>query len=107
VVTESISDKPMRSWESKADDSQVSCFLHMQHRITVRELLDHFAEHYPHVDMDSVQINYATAKWMEQPTEEELEERAAGRARWEEHHEAWERRTLAELKEKYESGEKT
>lgn len=41
--------EPVRSWKS-SDDTTMRCYLGMEGRITLRELVDHFTETYPHVD---------------------------------------------------------
>jgi len=101
-MTNNISSEPSRIWATKADDSWMSCYLGMQHRITLRELVDHFAEHYPHVDPLTLSLNFTTVKWSEPPTEADLAARAANRARNAERHEAWQRKAYAELKAKFE-----
>lgn len=92
----------LRAWKTQGDDSPMVCFLGMRHRVTLAEIRDHFAEHYPHVDLWSVELNYSTAKWEEPPTPEDVAARVAARANHVERQERWERETYERLKLKFE-----
>ena len=97
-----IFDKPIRTWISKSDDSQMHCYLGMKGRVPLGELIAHFAEKYPHVDPMTIELNYATATWSEPPTPEDIAQREANRLRHDERQERWERETYDRLKLKYE-----
>jgi hypothetical protein len=97
----SISEKPQRSWVN-LDDGPMRCYLGIKERITIRELIDHFAEHYPHVDPMTLNLNYTTAVWEEPPNADDLAKRAAFTAEKAQRHERWERETYAKLKAKFE-----
>lgn len=92
-----------RSWKTEADDSWMRCYLRMKERISLREFVDYLAEHYPHVDPWTVDLNFGTAVWEEAPTEDDLAEREQWRAAQRERHAAWERKTYERLREKFES----
>jgi len=95
--------QPSRSWKTDGDDSPMVCYLGMRGRVTLAEVRDHFAAHYPHVDIWSLQINFCTAVWEEPSTPEDVAKKAANRARQAERQERWERETLVRLKAKYEA----
>lgn len=94
-----------RSWISHDNDSDVSVYITMEHRITVQEFLDYMAQQHPEVDLAQAQLNFATVRWVDRPTERELATREEWRTRQAERHEAWERKIYAELKAKFEGGE--
>jgi len=96
----SIDEDPRRSWKNHAYDT-MSCYLSMKGRVPLGELLDHFAEKYPHVDPRELQLNYVTIKWEETPTAEEVAKLEAWRADREQRQERWERQTYERLKAKY------
>lgn len=96
---------PKRTWKSSEDHSGMTCYLGMEGRVTVRQLLDHFAENYPHVDVMGVELNWVTAVWDEPPTPEDILKREHMWAQQRERTERWERETLARLKAKYDEGD--
>jgi hypothetical protein len=93
---------PSRSWKTADDDSGMRCYLGMQGRVTLRELLEHFAEEYPHVDPMTLALNFATVVWDEPATPEDIAQREAFRAKQADRQERWERDTYARLKAKFE-----
>jgi hypothetical protein len=104
-VSDNINEKPVRAWVTKDEGSPIRCYLGMRHRITLRELVDHFAEHYPHVDPWTLDINYSTVVWEEPPSTEDLAQREQAKRRSDERHAKWERETYDRLKAKFDSGE--
>lgn len=100
-MSDKIDANPNRCWESKDDDSQMRCYLGMRHRITVGELVEHFAEKYPHVDPMTLNLNYATATWSEPPTSDDLAQREARRADSAQRQARWEADMYAKLKAKF------
>jgi hypothetical protein len=74
----------------------------MEGRVTVQELIDHFAEHYPHVDPMGIALNFVTAVWEEPATPEDIAQREANWAAQAERKERWERETYDRLKAKFE-----
>lgn len=98
-----INEKPSsRSWKTKDDDSQMRCYLGMEGRVTVRELISHFEEKYPHVDPMHLELNYATVAWDEPPTDDDIAKREANIVWRNERQEAWETSMYAKLKAKFE-----
>lgn len=106
-MNENFDKKPRRSWKSSADDSPMHCYLGMHHRITMPELVAYFAEHYPHVDPNTLQMNFITVVWDEPATEEERTRRTEHHAAHDARHAKWERDTYERLKEKFESAEES
>lgn len=96
-----IYENPQRSWQSKDDDSQMRCYLGMEGRVTLGELVAHFAEKYPHVDPMSLELNYATAVWSEPPTADDVAKREANRAWTADRQARWEADMYAKLKAKF------
>lgn len=90
-----------RGFATKADDSPMRCYLGMEGRVTVRQVIEHFAETYPNVDPMDVELNYATAVWEEPATDEDRAKREAWAAKQAERTERWERETFARLQAKY------
>lgn len=102
-MTGQIDEKPSsRAWETREPDSQMRCYLGMEGRITVAELISHFAEHYPHVDPMTLQLNYATVAWTEPPTVDDIVLRERDRAWKVKRQDRWERAMYAKLKTKFE-----
>lgn len=97
-----IDANPNRCWESGDADSQMRCYLGMKNRITLGELIEHFAEKYPHVDPMTLNLNYATATWSEPPTADDLAKREANRVWQAERQARWKADTYAKLKAKFE-----
>lgn len=96
----SVEESPRRYWKTK-EYNTMQCYLAMKGRVPLGELLDHFAEKYPHVNPRTVELNYATATWDEPPTDEDRENLAAKQACHAERHEKWERETYQRLKTKF------
>lgn len=101
-MSDNINNEPLTSWATREKDSPIHCYLGMKHRVTLQELIDHFNEHYPDVDVATLELNWSTVVWERPPTEEELADRAERQRRHDERHAAWERRMYAELKAKFE-----
>ena len=96
-------DEVRRTWATEADDSPMACRLSIQGRVTLGELIDYFHDNHPEVTNTRVlELNFATAKWEDRPTADELAKRKAFRSRRVNNLEKWERETLARLKAKYE-----
>jgi hypothetical protein len=93
--------EPSRSWKTSDDDSAMRCSLGMEGRVTLREILDHFAEKYPHVDPMCLEFNFATVVWDEPPTADDMADRQKRRADHAARTERWERETLERLTAKY------
>jgi hypothetical protein len=93
--------EPSRSWKTGDDNSDMRCYLGMEGRVTLREILDHFAEKYPHVDTMDLQFNFATVVWDEPPTPDDIADRQRRRADHAARTERWERETLERLTAKY------
>lgn len=87
---------------TNAIDSPVRCYLRMEGRVTVRQLRDHLAAHYPHADFDDVALNFGTAVWERPANPREIEQRKEWQRSQAERTETWERKKYAELKAKYE-----
>lgn len=96
----SIEEGPRRSWKTNAYDT-MACYLGMKGRVPLGELLDHFAEKYPHVDPRTLELNFATVVWDEPPTAEDVGKLEAWRADRAGRQERWERQTYERLKAKY------
>lgn len=94
-----------RTWQSFDDDSQMRCYLGVKGRVTLAELVDHFAERYPHVDPMTLDLNFVTATWDEPPTADDIAKRESWRAQKAERHACWERDMYAKLKAKFETSE--
>lgn len=100
----SINEKPSsRAWATADEDSPMVCYLGMEGRVTIGELIEHFAEKYPHVDPMALRLNCATVKWEEAPTPEDIASREKNRAWQAARQERWERDAYARLKEKFEA----
>jgi hypothetical protein len=76
-------------------------YVGMQGRVSVEALLTFLAENTPDTGLDQVFLNWTTAVWVDPATAEELSAQAAAAAKRAAALEAWERKTLAELTEKY------
>ena len=76
----------------------------MEYHVTVADVLAWLAENVPGVPLDQITANYATLRWEDDATPEEIvayeKNEAARAARTEE----WERKQLATLTAKYGSG---
>lgn len=95
-----IDAAPRRSWITSASDSQRSNRLTV-HRMTLRDLREHFADRYPDVDVDGLELVNALLYWEDEPTSDELEQRALIRRAHDARHEQWERETYARLHAKF------
>lgn len=103
IVIGEFRRQPMRSWKTDDDHSEMTCYLDMEGRVTLSDLLDHFAENYPHVNTMDLQFNFATVVWDEPATPDDLSRRQEYRAKRAARTEHWERETLSRLKAKYEN----
>lgn len=97
----SIDGSPRRRWKTK-DYDVMTCYLGMSGRISLGDLLDHFTERYPHVDIRTVELNFATVIWDESPTVDDRAKLAADQAWQAERQKRWERETYERLKAKFE-----
>jgi hypothetical protein len=97
-----IDENARRCWESKDDDSQMRCYLGMKGRVTLGELVEHFAEKYPHVDPMMLNLNYCTATWSEPPNADDVALRERNRAWTAERRDRWEADMYVKLKAKFE-----
>lgn len=88
------------SWESKDGNDRVG-YQGLDGRVSIAELIEHMREVAPHASLDEIMLNYATVKWTQPATAEELAERDGWKRRQRERTEEWERTTYARLKEKY------
>lgn len=83
----------------------VHCYATMKNRLTLREIFDLFTEEYPDIDPWSVELNFTSAVWDDEPTADEI-------AKWEEwerkqatRQDRWEREMYTKLKAKFEGTE--
>lgn len=90
-----------RVWSTKEKGSPMSCYLAVEGRVTVAEVIEHFKETYPEVDPLGVDLNFTTAHWEEPATPEDLAERERREAWHQERLEKWERETYERLKKKF------
>lgn len=88
------------TWASTDNDLRTG-YMAVDGRISIADLIAHMAETAPGVDLADIQVNWATVVWHRQATAEEIADRRQAEARWEARHEAWERKTLAQLTAKY------
>lgn len=102
-MPDEIAEHATRAWATKERDSHMSCYLGMNGRVSLGELISHFEQHYPHVDPMSVRLNYATAQWLEPPTIDDLNRRNANERWAAERLEKWEQETYKRLKAKFET----
>lgn len=94
--------QPQRTWISGDADSKIKCRLGMKGKVTLNEFYKHFADNYPDIDFWNIELAAATAMWEDSPTEVEHQQRADWSEKQRQRAEAWERKTLARLKAKYE-----
>lgn len=87
---------------SEADDDHRSCYMGMDGRVTVADLIDHLQAVAPGKGLDEIGINFATVRWVDDATPEEKQARADWRAANAERREKWERETYERLKAKFE-----
>lgn len=97
-----IDDQPRRRWQTNSDDSQMRCYIGMKGRVSIGELVEHFAEKYPHVDPMSLDLNFSSATWEEPPTADDIAKREESRTWQAQRTERWERETYDRLKKKFE-----
>lgn len=97
--------RPLRAWKMGNEDSPMCCYLGMEGRVTIGDLVQHFTENYPHVDPMALRLNFATVKWEEPPTPEDEEKRRQQRVEHARRKEHWERETYDRLKAKFEGAE--
>ena len=69
---------------------------------TVQDALDYLAEHAGNVPLSEVKLYFGHLSWFQEMSPEQIAERDQKIADASRRREAWERKTLAELKEKYE-----
>lgn len=92
-----------RSWRDHNRDEPVMRCRLQGSRMTIQQLSDYLAEHYPHLDIyNDVTVTGFAAVWEEPPSADEAAQIEIWRARQAERHEAWERKTYAQLKAKFE-----
>jgi len=89
-----------RCWKDK-NYATMTCYMGMEGRVPLGELIAHLAEHHPHIDPLAVELNYATAKWDDLPTTSDRIKLEASQRRQAERQEEWERETYERLKVKY------
>lgn len=94
-----------RSWQSPKDvDSDMRVYATMDGRFSVGDVLAYFAEEHPHIDVNTVELNWGTAAWVDKPTPEEVADRELRQRRTQARHDAWERQTWEKLQVKYING---
>lgn len=94
--------KIRRHWKTGGSDT-IRCYASMEGRVTLGELIQYFSSFVRTADFPlEVALNFATAVWDDQPTQDELDQRAARIARSNQRHEEWERETYQRLKAKFE-----
>lgn len=91
-----------RSWMSREDDARIKCYLSMDGRATVAELLDYLTEVAPARTPEEFRINFSTVTWIDAPTEAEQRARAEWNRARDERHAKWEQDTYTRLKAKFE-----
>lgn len=94
----------IRTWVTADDDTKRSCYLQMEGRVSLTDLLRHLdSVIHPSVDnTDNIYVNFGTIRWEEPSTEQERAERAEQRRNSAARKAAWEKKTYAELKAKFE-----
>lgn len=96
-----IDEKPRRYLKDFKGPMRMACYLQVR-KMSFGELRVHFAEHYPDVDFDSLEIGGIQLRWEDDPTLDEQEERGRQIRAHDERHEKWERETYARLRAKFE-----
>ena len=90
-----------RSFISKENREQRSCYLPMDGRVSLTELIDYLKVTVPHLTLDDFQLNFATVTWVDNATDEEKAIDTARQLEAQRKHEEWERNMYNKLKEKY------
>jgi hypothetical protein len=88
------------TWASKDNDLRTG-YLAVDGRLSIAELIEHMRTLAPGVPLEELEINWATVVWHRPANEEELAQRREAQRRYDERHEAWERKTYERLAEKY------
>lgn len=96
-----IDAAPRRYLKNHEPPARVDCYLGIR-KVTLGELREHFAEHYPEVDFEALEIGGIQLHWEDEPTLDELERSERQRRNHAEKHEKWERDTYTRLKAKFE-----
>lgn len=78
-----------------------SNYLGMSGRVSMATLLAHLATVAPDVKPEQFMVNFATIRWIEEATEEEIQEEVDGAVAYALRREKWEREQLRTLMEKY------
>lgn len=88
------------SWKSKNNYLRTG-YMAVDGRISLADLNTLMAEVAPGVNPADIKVNWATAVWDRDATDDEIAKRTLAEAAWEARHEKWERETLAKLTAKY------
>lgn len=96
-----IDEKPWRYFKDHKGPVRMNCRLGIR-KATFGELREHFAERYPEVDFDSLEVGGLQLHWEDAPTAEELARLDRQNQLHETKREAWERQTYERLKAKFE-----
>jgi hypothetical protein len=88
------------TWQSRDNDLRTG-YMTVKGRVSIAELIEHMKTVATDASLEDIQVNFATVTWTRQATAEELVVRDEMNERHRQRHEAWERRTLATLMEKY------
>jgi hypothetical protein len=91
-----------RMWPTNDPDGKIRCRLGMKGKVTLGEFFNHFNEHYPDIDFWNIELAAATVMWEDEPTETERRQRAEWSRKQHDRTEAWERKTYARLRAKFE-----
>ena len=88
------------AWNDKTGDTR-TVYLEPVGPVTLAALIERLAELAPGVSFDNVQLNFMTASWVRDATEEELADRDRVNAQRAARQQAWELQTWRNLNEKY------
>lgn len=86
---------------SNDPESTITLYMGMKGRVPLGELITYLLIHHPGVKPYEVELNFATAKWEEPATDRDKADWEARQLDGLRRHEAWERKTYAELHAKY------
>lgn len=96
-----VEERPRRYLKDHKGSMRMGCYLQV-HKMAFGELRAHFAEHYPEVDFEALEIGGIQLHWEDEPTPDERQERERQLQVFNARHEAWERGMYQKLKAKFE-----
>lgn len=95
----------VRRQRSSRESAVELCYMGMDGRLSVADLIGHLAQVAPGVPLEEVGINFGTVTWVDDATDEEKRQRAAWRAESAARRAKWERETYERLKAQFEPSE--